>query len=76
MQYHEGGILNIHKLTYSAFIYRVMCVSITATNPTSLNMSTISNICLKVLLLGDNTTNIFYISISSAAVKTQAFGLT
>ena len=38
-----------------------MCVSITTTYHTILNMSTINNIRLKVLLWGDNNTNIYYI---------------
>ena len=62
----KKGVLNcnIHKLTYSAVIYRIMCVTVIATYHTNLNMSTISNIRLKVLLWGDNNTYIFYIRYS------------
>ena len=75
MQYHEKGALNcnIHKLTYSAVIYRVMFVSIRATYHTSPNMSTISNIRLKALIWGENNTNIFDISKSLAAGRTHGF---
>ena len=60
----------IHKLTYSAVSYRVMCVSVAATHLISLN---ISNIRLIVLFSGDNNINIFYISKSSAAVRMHGF---
>jgi hypothetical protein len=68
----KRGALNcsIHKVTYSAVSYRVMCVSITATHHTSLN---ISNIRLKIMLWGDNNINIFYISKSPAAFRRHGF---
>ena len=50
-----------------------MYVSITTTYHTSLNMYAISNIRLKLLLRGDNYTNICCINKSSAAVKTHGF---
>ena len=55
---------------YSAVIVHVMYVNITATYHIGINMSTISNIRLKVLLWGDNKTNI---NKSSAATRTHGF---
>ena len=58
----KKGAMNytIHKLTYSGVIYHVICVCITATYHTSLNMCAICNIRQKVLLWGNNNTNILY----------------
>ena len=71
----KRGTLNctMRNLMYSAVIYRVMYVSITATYHTSHNMSDIGNIRLKVLLWGDNNTNTFYISKASAGFRTHGF---
>ena len=56
------------SLIYVFVIYRVLFLNITATYHACLNVYTISNFRLNVLLWGDNI-DILYISKSSAAAK-------